>query len=47
MEVRMDSDSILFHAVRLFLGALVAAVTMLAGAVWLMMRRGKRRIESA
>jgi hypothetical protein len=45
MEVRMGSESILFHAVRLFLGALVAAVVVMAGAVWLIIRRARRRLR--
>jgi hypothetical protein len=43
MEVRMDAQSILFHAVRLFLGALLAAIAVLAGIVWFVVRRGRRR----
>ena len=43
MEVRMEAQSILFHAVRLFLGALIAAITVLAGIVWFVIRRGRRR----
>ena len=38
----MEAQSILFHAVRLFLGALIAAVAVLAGIVWLVIRRGRR-----
>ena len=45
IEVRMDSESILFHAVRLFLGALVAAVVVMGGAVWLIVRRARRRLR--
>ena len=43
MEVRMEAQSILFHAVRLFLGALIAAIAVLAGIVWFVIRRGRRR----
>jgi hypothetical protein len=46
MEVRMDSRSILFHAVRLFLGALAAAIALIAGTVWLVVRRARRRLRS-
>jgi hypothetical protein len=46
MEVRMDSQSILYRAVRLFLGALVAAVTVMVGAVWLVIRRARRRLQT-
>jgi len=46
MEVQMDSRSILFHAVRLFLGALAAAVAVLGVAIWLVIRRGRRRLRS-
>jgi hypothetical protein len=47
MEVRMDSQSILFHAVRLFLGALLAAVVVMGGAIWLVIRRARRRLRGA
>jgi hypothetical protein len=46
MEVRMDAESILYHAIRLFLGALIAAVTVMAGAVWLVIRRARRRLQT-
>jgi hypothetical protein len=46
MEVRMDSESILFHAVRLFIGALTAAVAVLTGTVWLVVRRARRRLQA-
>jgi hypothetical protein len=46
MEVRMNAESILFHAVRLFLGALIAAVAVMAGAVWLVVRRARRRVPT-
>jgi hypothetical protein len=47
MEVRMAADSILFHALRLFVGALAAAIAVLAGAVWFVIRRGRRRVQRA
>jgi len=43
MEVRMDSQSILFHAVRLFLGAMTAAVAIIALTIWVVIRRARRR----
>lgn len=43
MEVRMDSQSILFHAVRLFLGAMTAAVAIIALMIWVVIRRARRR----
>jgi hypothetical protein len=46
MEVRMDSESILLHAVRLFIGALTTAVAVLAGTVWLVVRRARRRLQA-
>ena len=42
IEVRMDSESILHRTLWLFAGAFGAAVTVLATAVWLTMRRGAK-----
>ena len=43
MEVRMDSQSILYRTLWLFAGAFAAAVLMLMTLIWLAMRRAKRR----
>jgi len=42
MDVRMESESILYRTIWLFGGAFGAAVLVLAGIVWITMRRGKR-----
>jgi len=42
MEVRMDSQSILYRTLWLFAGAFVAAVLVLMLLIWLTMRRAKR-----
>jgi hypothetical protein len=41
MEVRMDSESILYRTLWLFAGAFTAAVTLLIILIWLTMRRAK------
>ncbi len=46
MEVRMGAESILFHAVRLFLGALLAAVLVMSAAIWWVIRRARRRMRT-
>ena len=38
----MDERSILFSTVMLFAGAVVLAVLLLAGALWAVVRRGRR-----
>jgi hypothetical protein len=43
LEIRMDAESILRHTLLLFIGAFGAAVAALLGAIWLMLRRAKRR----
>jgi hypothetical protein len=43
MEVRMDSQSILYRTLWLFGGAFVAASSVLLSLVWWTIRRGKRR----
>lgn len=43
MEVRMDSQSILNHALLLFAGAFVAAVLLLLSTVWVVVGRARRR----
>ncbi len=47
MDVRMDSRSILFRAVRLFMGALVGAVALIAISIWIVIRRARRRMRPA
>jgi hypothetical protein len=42
-EVRMDSQSILFRTLWLFVGAFGAAVTALASTIWITVRRARRR----
>lgn len=46
MEVRMDSQSILYRTLWLFAGAFVAAVSLLMSMAWLTVRRGRRRMAS-
>ena len=47
IEVRMDSQSILYRTLWLFAGAFLAAVLVLAGAIWLTMRKGARQAVNA
>ena len=42
IEVRMDSESILYRTLWLFAGAFAAAVLVLVAAVWLTMRKGAK-----
>ena len=42
IEVRMDSESILYRTLFLFAGAFTAAVLTLVGLIWWTMRRGSR-----
>ena len=42
IEVVMDAESILYNTLWIFAGTIAAAVMTLAGAVWLMKRRGKK-----
>lgn len=46
MEVKTDSESILFRTVSLFVGAFVAAVIVLILLIWLTIRRGKARLRT-
>jgi hypothetical protein len=46
MEVRMSASSILFQTIFLFAGALVAAVLVLAGVIWLTIRRGRKQARA-
>ena len=43
MEVRMDSESILYRTLWLFGGAFLAAVAVLLGLIWLTVRRARQR----
>jgi hypothetical protein len=45
MEVRMDSESILYRTLWLFGLAFIAAIAMLALLIWLAMRRGAREVS--
>jgi hypothetical protein len=47
IEVRMDSDSILHTTLWLFGGAFLAAMLVLAGLIWLTVRRGGREPDPA
>jgi hypothetical protein len=47
MRVRIESESILYRTLWLFAGAFGAAILALAAAVWLTMRRGRRRARSS
>lgn len=46
MEVRMDSQSILYRTLGLFAGAFVAAMLVMAGIIWWTIRREKRRAQA-
>ncbi len=43
MEVRMDSQSILYRTLGLFAGAFVAAMLVMAGIIWWTIRREKKK----
>jgi hypothetical protein len=45
MEVRTDSESILFRTVSLFAGAFAAAVVVLILLIWFTIRRGRARLR--
>ena len=45
MEVRTDSESILYRTVSLFAGAFVAAVIVLIVLIWFTIRRGRARLR--
>ena len=47
LEMRMESESILYRTIWLFGGAFLAAVLVLALIVWLTVRRGKKQALSA
>jgi hypothetical protein len=46
MEVRMDSQSILYRTLWLFAGAFAAAVLLIMTLVWLTVRRAKRKLAA-
>lgn len=46
MEVRTDSESILFRTVSLFAGAFAAAVVVLTLLIWFTIRRGRARLRA-
>lgn len=46
IEVRTESESILFRTVSLFAGAFVAAVIVLIILIWLTIRRGRARLKA-
>lgn len=46
MEVRTDSESILFRTVSLFAGAFAAAVIVLILLIWFTIRRGRARLRT-
>jgi hypothetical protein len=45
MRVETDPDSILHQTMFLFVGAFLAAVAVLAAAIWLVVRRGRSRLR--
>jgi hypothetical protein len=45
MEVRMDSQSILYRTLWLFAGAFAAAVLLILTMVWLTVRRARKRVR--
>jgi hypothetical protein len=47
MDVRMDSESILYRTLGLFAGAFIAAMLVMAGIIWWTIRRERRRQGSA
>jgi hypothetical protein len=47
LEVRMDSESILYRTLFLFAGAAVAAVLALFGLIWWTVRRARSRLRQA
>jgi hypothetical protein len=46
MEVRTETESILFRTVSLFAGAFVAAVIVLILLIWFTIRRGRQRLKT-
>ena len=47
IEVRMDTESILYRTLWLFAGAFLAAVLLLGGLIWLAMRKGAKEAAIA
>jgi hypothetical protein len=47
IEVRMDTESILYRTLWLFAGAFVTAVLLLGGLIWLAMRKGAKEAATA
>ena len=47
IEVRMDTESILYRTLWLFAGAFLAAVLLLGGLIWLAMRKGAKQAATA
>jgi hypothetical protein len=47
MEVRMDSQSILYRTIALFAGAFITAMLMMAGIIWWTIRREKKKRAQA
>lgn len=45
MEVRMGAESILFRTLWLFASAFAAAIALIAGLIWITVRRAKRRLN--
>ena len=43
LHVQMESESILYTTLTLFLGTIVAALLVFAGAIWMVVRRGKEQ----
>ena len=46
IEVRTETESILFRTVSLFAGAFVAAVIVLILLIWWTIRRGRQRLKA-
>lgn len=46
MHVLMDSGSILYRTLGLFAASFAAAILLLAGVIWMVIRRGRRRVAA-
>ena len=46
MEARMETQSILYRTLWLFVGTFAAAMAVLAGAIWLVSRKGRRVVPA-